>query len=205
MTTTSASLKPALPSWPPRRDWKQTEYNLDPVGFHFNFLFAYLALKIIERDVGGSVPMGAAVSDPRYILDELGGTDSREAYPKPTFIKRKHAAAPAQNLSRLSAHLVQVNLLFHPQSFSVDDDDMAINCGEIDFVSCNVPIMRPLHRDIDAWTGGGQANRVALLEACDPDFLVELKHVIRVRPVGLGRGDLAIVRLPRESYPRIFA
>ena len=82
---------------------------------------------------------------------------------------------------------------------------MVIDRGEIDSVSENVAIMRPLHRDIDAGTGAGQADLVALMQARDPDFLVEHKHVIRVRPVGLGRGDPAIIRLSRESCPRIFA
>ena len=124
--------------------------------------------------------MRVAVFDPGYILDELGSADSREGYPQPAFVKRKQASTPTLNLSGLSAHLVQVNRLFDTQRSPVGDDDMAIDCSEIDSVPCNTAIVRCLHRDIDAWAAGRQADRVALLKSRDPDFLVELKHMIRV-------------------------
>src|SRR5258706_12135047 len=125
------------------------------------------------------MPIGVA-SDPRYILDELGGTNSREAHPQPAVVQRKHAAAPPQNLSRLSAHLVQVYHLFNLQGFPAGDYDVTIDGGEIDSISDNVAVVRFLDRDIYAGTRVGQTNRVALLKACYPDVLVKLKHVIRV-------------------------
>src|SRR6266571_1378108 len=77
------------------RDWKQTEHHSDAKGLQFNFLFACVALKIIERDVRWFVPMEQSISDPGHIFDKLGRTDSSEAHPQPTFVQRKYTAAPA--------------------------------------------------------------------------------------------------------------
>src|SRR5580704_15460149 len=90
-------------SSPHGRYRKQAEHNPDSVRFQFNLLFASLALQVIECDVRRLVAMRVTMSNPCHIFDELGGSDSREADPQPTFVNRKHAAAPAQNLFRLVA------------------------------------------------------------------------------------------------------
>src|SRR6266700_3951549 len=82
---------------------------------------------------------------------------------------------------------------------------MAINRGEINSVTDDASIVWPLDCDIDARTRLAQADRVPLLQTRNPDLLVEFKSMIRMRPVGLGRGNLAIVGLPGESFPRILA
>jgi len=167
-----------------RRDWKQTEYNPDSIRFQFKFLFASLAFEIIGRNVRRFVPIGVA-SDPGYIPDELGGTNPRGADPQPALVKTKHGAASAQNLSSFFAHLVEASHLFDLKSFAVGNNDVAIDCGEINSVPEKVAVVRPLHRDIGAGTGGRKAYSVTLLKAGDPDFAIKLKHVIGVRKCGL--------------------
>jgi len=82
---------------------------------------------------------------------------------------------------------------------------MAIDRGEINSVPEDVSIVGPLDGDVDARTGFAQTDRIALLQARNPDLLIEFKCVIRVRPVWFSSRDLAIICLPRESGPRIFA
>ena len=64
--------------------------------------------------------------------------------------------------------------------------------------------MRALHRNVNAPARSSQTDRVALLQPCNPDLVLELKYVIRMRAVGFGSWNAAIVDLPGESHPQMF-
>jgi len=60
---------------------------------------------------------------------------------------------------------------------------MAIDRGEINSVPEDVSIVGLWMAMSDARTGFAQTDRIALLQARNPDLLIEFKCVIRVRPV----------------------
>jgi len=53
----------------------------DSVRLQFNFLFASLALQIVEGNVGRLVPLRLSILDPRHIPTNLVGAHAGEAYP----------------------------------------------------------------------------------------------------------------------------
>src|SRR5580698_3282475 len=142
-------------------DWKHAEHDSDPVRLQFNFLFAGFAVKVIERQVRRS--MALAVLYPRHVFHELGGSHASEAHPQPAFVEGENAAAPAESLSGLSAHLVQIDGLFNLQSLPAGDDDVPIDRREINAIAEDVAVMGLLHRNVDARTGGSQADGIPLL------------------------------------------
>src|SRR6266567_6090499 len=81
---------------------------------------------------------------------------------------------------------------------------MTIYSGEVDPVTDDVAVMRPLHSNIDAPSGAGKADRVSLFKASDPDLIVELKDIIGVRFVRLGLENFSIINISGKPLPRIF-
>ena len=187
-------------------DWhvEKAKHHAQAVRLERNLFQAGLPLEIVKGDVGWLVRR-VAVPDPRNILLEFGRAHSSESDPQPPFIQNQHTSAPTYDLSRRITHRVQVNHSFHLQSFPVGDHNVAIHSGEINEVPAHVAIVGPLHRNINPLAGPGQAYRIPLFQACDPDVLAELKNVVGVRAMRFGSQHAAIVNVSRKSLPGIFA